>query len=237
LFEMRESGKQLLAGRQVRGERKHIGEVLREARLDFGKRDAAGEKLFERRGFAVDDATRNDEVEMTQVGRNVVGQAMRSDPTADVHANGGKFLFAVASGYPDAGFARNAVSGDTEIGTGTDHGFFESANVPSDISLDIGEVQNGIADDLPGAMIGDISTPVRDLEFYSLLPQNVFGGEKIRSVGIAAEGDDMGVFAEKENVMDGPGLASSDDPLLQGKSVGVGDEAEVGNEARGHWSE
>ena len=45
----------------------------------------------------------------------------------------------------------------------------------------------------------------------------------------------MGMFAEKKDVIDGVGFASGDEALLQGVGVGVGNQAEVGDEERHSW--
>ena len=55
--------------------------------------DTALEKFFEGGGFAVGDAAGNDEVEVTQIGGDVVGKTVGGDPAADVDANGGEFFF------------------------------------------------------------------------------------------------------------------------------------------------
>src|SRR5579862_7668491 len=99
-----------------------------EAGFDFVEGDGAMEELFEGGGFAVGDAAGNDEVEIAQVGRNVVGKAVGSDPAAQVHADGGEFFFGDGGGWldPDTGFTGDAISGDAEIGGGADHGFLEN---------------------------------------------------------------------------------------------------------------
>ena len=51
------------------------------------------QQFFERRCPAIGDAARHDQIEIAQVGRNVVGKAMRGDPAADVHADGAKLFF------------------------------------------------------------------------------------------------------------------------------------------------
>src|SRR6267142_4342773 len=117
--------------------------MVNEARLYFVEGDVAVEKFFERGGFAVGDAAGNDQVEVAEVGGDVEGEAVGGDPAADVDADGGELFFRdIARGLdPDAGFAGNAVGGDTEFGGGADHGFFERADVPVNVAAGGGEIK------------------------------------------------------------------------------------------------
>ncbi len=47
-----------------------------ELRFEFGERDGSCQKFFEGSGLAIADTTRNDEIEVTKIGRNVIGKAM-----------------------------------------------------------------------------------------------------------------------------------------------------------------
>ena len=57
-----------------------------EAGSYFIQRDGSVKKPFQRGGFAVGDATGNDKVEIAEVCSDVVGESMRADPAAQVHA-------------------------------------------------------------------------------------------------------------------------------------------------------
>ena len=107
----------LLSGNLLRHERKKLGEVMDKAGFYFVQRDVAVKEFFERGGFAVGDATGNDEVEETQVGANVVGKTVRCNPAADVHTDGGEFFFLDIAGqlHPSSGLAGNAVSGNAKV--------------------------------------------------------------------------------------------------------------------------
>jgi hypothetical protein len=69
-------------------EREEIGEVVSEARFDFAEVNRALEEFFERGCFAVGYAARDDEIEIAEIGRDVVGESVRGDPAADVDADG-----------------------------------------------------------------------------------------------------------------------------------------------------
>src|SRR6516165_1808120 len=234
LFRMGECGQELFAGGGTGSERKKIGEMVGETRFYFIEGHAARKELLEGGSFAAHDAAGNDEVEIAQVGRDVIGEAVRRDPAADVDADRSKFFFLVSGFHPDAGPPGDAVGGNAEIGAGADHNFFERSNVPADIAPEMGKIQDGVTDDLAGAVIGDVSATVRFVEFHGLLAQDGFGGEQIRAIGIAAECDDVRMLAEQEDVVDGAGFASGNKTLLQGEGLAVGDEAQVGDEASRH---
>src|SRR6266849_5869431 len=209
---------------------------MRKTRLHFVQRDIAVEEFFEGGGFAIGDAAGNDEVEVAEVGGNVEGEAVGGDPAADMDTDGGKFFFGDIGGRldPDAGFAGDAIGGDGEIGGGADHGLFERTDVPVDVAANAVEIEDRIADDLAGAVIGDVAAAVGFAKFDTFLTKDVFGSEKIFLAGVAAEGEDVGMFTEEEDVVDGAGLAGGDDTLLEGVGFGPGDEAEVGGEEGWH---
>ena len=171
------------------------------------------------------DAAGNDQVEITQVGGNVVGETVGSDPAADVHADGGEFFF--GSGYslsfcwlsgwmnPDAGAAWDAKGREAEIGGGADHHFFEGADIPVDITFYRAEIEDGVANDLTWAVESDVATAIGVVERNIFLAQYIFVGEKIFAFGVAAEGDDWRVFAQQEDIGDRCGFAGGDHALLQ----------------------
>jgi len=211
-----------------------LGEVVCEARLYFFQSDVAVEEFFEGGGFAVGDAAGNDEVEIAEVGGDVESETVGRNPATDVDADGGEFFFADVARRlnPDAGLAGNAKGGDAEISGGANHDFFKRADVPVNVAADDIEIENGIADDLTGAVIGDVAAAIGFAKLDIFLPQNIFGGEEIFLASVAAEGEDMWMLAEEENVVDGAGFAGGDDAPLEGVGVGPGEEAEIGDEKR-----
>src|SRR5260221_9165330 len=210
--------------------------MVNEARLCFVERGVAVEEFIEGGSFAVGDAAGNDEVEIAEVGGDVEGETVGGDPAADVDADGGEFFFGDIARRldPDAGFAGDAIGADAEIGGGADHGFFERADIPVNVASDGTEIQDGVADDLAWAVISDVAAAVGFAEVDIFLAEDIFGSEKIFLAGAAAEGQNVGMFAEEDDVVDGAGFAGGDDALLEGVGVGPGEEAEVGDEERRH---
>jgi len=142
----------------------------------FVQGDGALEEFFERGGFAVSNAARDDQIEVAQIGGDVVGEAVGSDPAADVDADGSEFFFRGSGLDPDARFTRDAIRGNTEVGGGTDHRFFEGADIPANIAFDFVEIEDGITDDLAWTVICDVTAATGDVEFDFLLTKDVFGG-------------------------------------------------------------
>jgi len=212
-------------GARVKGEEN--GQVAGEAGLYFVQGDSAGEQCFERGGAAIRNAAGDDQIEVAKVGGDVVGETVGGNPAADVDADGGEFSFggvrACAGLDPDASLTGDAIRGDTEIGRGTDHGFFERADVPADVAFDVAEIEDGIADDLAGTVVGDVSATIGRVEFDAFLAEDAFGDEEIGAAGVATESDDVGMLAEKEDVVDGGGFEGGDEALLEGVGVRVGD--------------
>ena len=56
-------------------------------------RHRPAQQLLERSGAAIGDAARHDQIEIAQIGGDVVGKAVRRDPAADVHADGAELFF------------------------------------------------------------------------------------------------------------------------------------------------
>ena len=210
--------------------------MVNEARFDLTERNVAVEDFFEGGGFAVGDAAWNDEVEITKVGGDVEGEAMGGDPAADVDADGRKLFFGDVAGRmnPDPGFAGDPIGGDAEIGGGADHGFFEGADIPVNVAADKIEIENGVADELAGAMIGDVAAAIGFAKLDIFLAQDILGGEKILLAGVAAKGEDVRMFAEEEDVVDGTGFARGDNTLLKSVGIGPGEKAEVADEEGAH---
>src|SRR2546430_5437234 len=78
-----------------------------------------------------------------------------------MHADAGDL--AGASAGPDAGVARLPLARDVEPGERVDQGLLERAQVPMQVAAVAAQVQDGIADELPRAVEGDIAAAL-DLE-------------------------------------------------------------------------
>jgi hypothetical protein len=89
------------------------------------------------------------------------------------------------------------------------------------------EVEDGIPDELAGAMIGDVATALDLVNFYALGCEVFVIEEDVGAVGVAAEGQDGRVLEEDERIADLVGFAGSNDLGLDAKALSVGDATEL----------
>src|SRR5256885_13652461 len=197
--------------------------------------DVAAQEFFQRSRFAIGDAARNDQVKIPQIGRDVVCESMGANPAAEVYADGPEFFFGcVGRLHRDAGSAGDPARGDAVLERGANHDFLEHAHVPTYVAANGREIQDGIADDLAGTMVGDIATAAAVVKLDAFLPQYLLAHEQVFTLAIASLGDDVGMLAQEKNVFDGADFARCDSAFLQRAGVGVTDEAEIDDEAARH---
>ena len=89
------------------------------------------------------------------------------------------------------------------------------------------EIEDGVADELAGAVVGDVAAAVDLVDFYGFLGELVVRGEDVGAGGVAAEGEDGWVLKEDEGVADEAGFSGGDNLGLQAETFGVGDAAEM----------
>ena len=200
-----------------------------------GRRSLRGFE-FERGDRAVRDAAGDDEREVAEVGADVEREAVRGDELRDVNADGGDFLFGdVAAGErPDAGALADALRGDSEIFAGEDQRFFDEADevdwaevrafFPGKVSA---EIEDGITDELAGAVIGDVSATFGLVDFDVLGGELGICGEDVGARGVATEREDGRVLEKEKCVCDEAGFARGDDFGLEAEAFGVGDATEM----------
>jgi hypothetical protein len=142
---------------------------------------------------------------------------VRCNPSAEVHADGGDFALA----YPDTGEFGDTARLDAEIGQGIDEGFLDGAHVGAYVALPFAQVHDGVADDLAGAMIGDVAAAVGGVEGDAGAGEDVIASQQIFQVAVAAHGDGVGMLQQDELVGDGAGLTQGDELLLPIEGGGV----------------
>ena len=185
---------------------------------------------------AVGDAAGDDPVEVAEVGGDVEREAVRGDGLRDMDADGGDLLFAnAAAGQgPDAGEFADALRGHAEVFAGEDEGLFHQADEVDGAEVRAAfagqvaaEIEDGVADELAGAVVGDVAAAVDLVDLDAAAGKELVGGEDVGAGGVAAEGEDRRVLEEEERVADGAGFARGDDLSLDAQAFGVGDAAEL----------
>src|SRR5208337_1129186 len=90
-------------------------------------------------------------------------------------------------------------------GQGIDHDFLERAQVAMNVASGAFELQNRIADQLAGAVIGDLAAARNAMDGNAGAP-----GDKVALVGAASQRVDVRMFEQQERVADSIELARAD---------------------------
>src|SRR5258708_4369635 len=110
---------------------------------------------------------------------------MRGNPAADMHANSGDF----ASRGPHARSARVAPCFYPELSQRIDQRLLEGANVRHHVALPFSQIDDGVADDLTGTMIGYVAAAVGVLEIDPGPRERFRRGQQIFVAAVAAPRD------------------------------------------------
>lgn len=208
--------------------------------LQRGQAGGIGYFFLEAGDGVVGDAAGDDEAEVGEVGGEVEGKSVRGDAAGNVDADGGDFACGrvgrdlwVGEAAPDASQAGDAAGGDAMEGAEADESFFHEADkVDGAEAAAVGvgqgaEVEDGVADELAGAVVGDIATAVDFVDSDAAEGEKVTGGEDVGAVGVAAEGEDGRVLEEEKDVL---GAAFSDEGgnlRLEAEALGVVNAAQI----------
>ena len=186
--------------------------------------------------FAIRNAAWNDPLEVAKVGGHIEREAVRGDALRDVDADGSDLLLLnTASGErPDACAFAYALGHHAEVAAGADEDLFEhsdevdGAKVRAFFAREVpAQIDDGIADELAGAVISNVSAAVDLVKFDAALLQEFVRGEDVGAAGVAAQGKDWGMFEQQERIADEVLLTCGDDLLLDSEAFGVGNTAEM----------
>ncbi len=173
-------------------------------------------------GRNVREIARRNELPMRHVGIDVEGDAVHGDPAGDMDADGGD----LSARRVDAMLLRVAPRFDRE-GVKRPHGdLFQSLHVASEVRPPVVEVENGVGDELTGAVVGDVASPFR---LDDLDPRAAQSRRRENSAAIAPppERDDGIVLGEEKRVRGVPGDHLGAHGELCAVGVVVGAAAEV----------
>ena len=125
-------------------------------------------------------------------------------------------------------------AGHAEVLAGEDERFFHEADevdraeVRAFLAGEVAaQVEDGVADELAGAVIGDVAAAVDLVDFDLFLGEEFVGCEDVGAGAVAAEGENGWVLEEEERVANAVGLARGDDVVHCADAFGVGDSAEL----------
>src|SRR5262245_22032377 len=115
--------------------------------------DRATQQSRDRRDTALGNTARHDQIEVVEIGRDVQREPVARNPSGDADADRRKLVAA----DPDAGESFDAPGVDAVVARWTNQYLFEVADVAVDVAAIRPEIHDGIADDLPGSVVGDVA--------------------------------------------------------------------------------
>ncbi len=100
---------------------------------------------------------------------------------------------------PDAGGVGEAGADDAPVGDGADDGLLQKAHVGVEVQVVVIQGDDGVGDELAGAVKGDVAAAVGFDDFDAAGGEEGGRGEEVaRGAGVAADGDDGGMLDEEE---------------------------------------
>ena len=123
---------------------------------------------------------------------------MTRNPSGDADADC-RDLF---SPHPYAGQSGDPFAGDAVIGRDTNQHVFDIPHIAMHIAAIGPQIENGITDELPGAVIRDVAAAARFMNFDAALVEFVRRGEEVRlrRVQLHAERDDVRMLQQQEKI-------------------------------------
>src|SRR5688500_18165402 len=105
---------------------------------------------------------------------------------------------------------------DTEVAAGPEHDIFQIAHVLVHVTAIGMEIEDRIANELTGTMIGDVAAPPGLMKFDVPRREQLRRRDQMRTCGVRfdAERDDMRMFEQKEEVGDTAGATFLDERSL-----------------------
>lgn len=172
-----------------------MGKCVEESALCQVEIDRSPEDFLEGDNPFVVDSAGGEAAE--HIGRviDIHCHAVRGYPMAYMHADCGDFGIT----NPDACMAGISYGIYAVHGKESYSGFFERANITVEVDPHLFDVDNGVNDDLAGAMKGDFSASVGFCDLHTFAGPFVNRAAQIVSVGERANGQNGRVLAEKND--------------------------------------
>ena len=155
-------------------------QLIRDHHRHFGDSDRPANFLLDAaHGDAIDSTGRDGEKRPEAFVRYVQRKAVKRDPPPNADADGGE----LAVFHPDAGESVTSICWNAEALAGADDGVLQSAEVGVEIFFPFAEVEDRVADELAGAVIGGLAAAA---DFENRVGQGVAGAEG----GLVAQSSD-----------------------------------------------
>src|SRR5581483_1599616 len=122
-------------------------------------------------------------------------------------ANSGDFRLGRAIARPDARQFRYPVRADFKLLQRINENLLDGANICAYIALPQAKVNDGIGDNLSGAMIGDVAAAIGFVQFDAMTLEDPGWRQQIFGMSVAADGDHVRVLNEQQRVDPGARFA------------------------------
>src|ERR1700722_5126454 len=162
-------------------------------------------------------ATRNNVLEIAEIGCNVQRETVGCHPTADVHAHGGD----LTTFHPYASELRDASREYVEIRQRVDKHLFDGAHVGAHVPLPIAQIEDRIAHHLARAVISDVSAAVRGMEGGAGSARVICARQQVFWMAVAAQRNGVRMLEEHKLVWNGAGFSPGDELLLHLEGPGI----------------
>src|SRR5207253_10562593 len=87
-----------------------------------------------------------------------------------------------------------------EVRRPAEHSLVQVPAVPDDVPANRGQVKDGVADQLAGAMIGDVTAAIGQVELDIHLPEQVLRRAEVLRFSVAPKRDHMRMLAQERRV-------------------------------------
>ena len=185
--------------------------------------DGSAQQSLERRYAFTAQTAWNNRREVAQVRVHVEGKPVRRNPARDVHSHRHQLV----GTYPHARGRGNAAGANAKIRRYPDQHFLERAHVPSHVAAMPGEVENGIPDELPGPVVGDVAAAVRLKYLGAQVRQPLRRGQQVFALAVPSQGINVWVLEQQESIRDGAGFARRNLLALEADRLRVINQAEL----------
>ena len=171
----------------------------------------------------------HDRIEALQINRDVECESVKRHPASNTDPNRSDLAFGATTQSTagsideDPGPARQPSRRYVQVFERLDQGRFETPQMRMDIATaECIEIEDRIADELPGRVKRHVTAPP-DLEEFDLeFAQPGFAESEMRTIRAAAQGDDPWMFEQKEPVSGATRQTVGHGRVLKGERIRVG---------------
>jgi hypothetical protein len=197
------------------------------ATLDFVDLHLASKQLPQRGDASFGDAARNDELKIFEIRRHVDRKAVARHPSGDPNAYGRKLRVA----NPHACEAGDPSGVDAVIRRRPNEDFLEIAYVSVNVAAVGFEVDDRVADNLTGTVIGNVSPASGLVHVDASIGEHIGRRKNVRAAPIAAHAkrQHVRVLDKEEQITYAAGLSIGDQRTLQRERFVVRDPSQPAN--------